>query len=95
MSHSERFDILVLGSGMGGRLLAWHLARAGRRAAVVERRWIGGSCPNVTCLPSNPPLPRPDRPFDRQTRLVAGYPRRPGNPAPGGGGCPRNGGLAL
>jgi pyruvate/2-oxoglutarate dehydrogenase complex dihydrolipoamide dehydrogenase (E3) component len=28
------------------------MARAGRRAAVVERRWIGGSCPNVTCLPS-------------------------------------------
>jgi pyruvate/2-oxoglutarate dehydrogenase complex dihydrolipoamide dehydrogenase (E3) component len=52
MSHSERFEILVLGSGMGGRLLAWHLARAGRRAAVVECRWIGGSCPNVTCLPS-------------------------------------------
>jgi pyruvate/2-oxoglutarate dehydrogenase complex dihydrolipoamide dehydrogenase (E3) component len=28
------------------------MARAGRRTAVVERRWIGGSCPNVTCLPS-------------------------------------------
>ncbi len=52
MSHSERFEILVLGSGLGGRLLAWHMARAGRRTAVVERRWIGGSCPNVTCLPS-------------------------------------------
>ena len=52
MSHSERFEILVLGSGVGGRLLAWHMARAGRRTAVVERRWIGGSCPNVNCLPS-------------------------------------------
>ncbi len=52
MSHSERFEILVLGSGMGGRLLAWHMARAGRRTAVVERRWIGGSCPNINCLPS-------------------------------------------
>jgi pyruvate/2-oxoglutarate dehydrogenase complex dihydrolipoamide dehydrogenase (E3) component len=28
------------------------MARAGRRTAVVERRWIGGSCPNVNCLPS-------------------------------------------
>jgi pyruvate/2-oxoglutarate dehydrogenase complex dihydrolipoamide dehydrogenase (E3) component len=52
MSHSERFEILVLGSGMGGRLLAWHMALAGRRTAVVERRWIGGSCPNINCLPS-------------------------------------------
>jgi len=32
--------------------LAWHMARAGRRTAVVERRWMGGSCPNVNCLPS-------------------------------------------
>jgi pyruvate/2-oxoglutarate dehydrogenase complex dihydrolipoamide dehydrogenase (E3) component len=36
----------------GGKLLAWHLAQSGRRTAVVERRWIGGSCPNIACLPS-------------------------------------------
>ena len=48
----ERFDILVLGSGAGGKLLAWHMAKAGRRTVVVERRWIGGSCPNINCLPS-------------------------------------------
>jgi len=52
MSQSERFEILVLGSGAGGKLLAWHMARAGRRTAVVERRWIGGSCPNINCMPS-------------------------------------------
>src|SRR5215510_11587385 len=52
MSQPDRFEVLVLGSGAGGRLLAWHMARAGRRTAVVERRWIGGSCPNVNCLPS-------------------------------------------
>jgi len=48
----ERFEILVLGSGAGGKLLSWHMARSGRRTAVVERRWIGGSCPNVNCMPS-------------------------------------------
>jgi pyruvate/2-oxoglutarate dehydrogenase complex dihydrolipoamide dehydrogenase (E3) component len=42
MSQPERYDILVLGSGAGGKLLAWHLARLGRRTAVVERRYIGG-----------------------------------------------------
>jgi pyruvate/2-oxoglutarate dehydrogenase complex dihydrolipoamide dehydrogenase (E3) component len=52
MSQPERFEALVLGSGFGGKLLAWHLARSGRRTAVVERRWIGGSCPNIACLPS-------------------------------------------
>jgi len=50
--QSERFDALVLGSGQGGKLLAWHLARSGQRVAVVERRWVGGSCPAVACLPS-------------------------------------------
>jgi len=49
---TEDVEILVLGSGAGGKLLAWHMARSGRRTAVVERRWIGGSCPNVNCLPS-------------------------------------------
>ncbi len=52
MPQPERYDVLILGSGFGGKLLAWHMARSGRRTAVVERRWIGGSCPNIACLPS-------------------------------------------
>src|ERR1700726_215748 len=52
MSQPEQFEILILGSGEGGKLLAWHMARSGRRTAVVERRWVGGSCPNIACLPS-------------------------------------------
>jgi pyruvate/2-oxoglutarate dehydrogenase complex dihydrolipoamide dehydrogenase (E3) component len=49
---AQRYEVLIIGSGAGGKLLAWHMARAGHRTAVVERRWIGGSCPNVNCLPS-------------------------------------------
>jgi pyruvate/2-oxoglutarate dehydrogenase complex dihydrolipoamide dehydrogenase (E3) component len=52
MPQPERFETLVLGSGNGGMYLAWHMARSGRRTAVVERHWIGGSCPNINCLPS-------------------------------------------
>src|ERR1700748_3229616 len=52
MPQPERIDVLVLGSGIGGKLLAWHLARSGHRTAVVERRRIGGSCPNFACMPS-------------------------------------------
>jgi pyruvate/2-oxoglutarate dehydrogenase complex dihydrolipoamide dehydrogenase (E3) component len=52
MSDPEQFDILVLGSGAGGKLLAWHMARSGQRTAVVERRWIGGSCPHIACMPT-------------------------------------------
>jgi pyruvate/2-oxoglutarate dehydrogenase complex dihydrolipoamide dehydrogenase (E3) component len=52
MSQPERFEMLVLGSGEGGKFLAWHMAKAGHRTAVVERKLIGGSCPNTNCLPS-------------------------------------------
>jgi pyruvate/2-oxoglutarate dehydrogenase complex dihydrolipoamide dehydrogenase (E3) component len=56
MPQHEQFDVLVLGSGQGGQLIAWHLAQAGRRAALVERRWVGGSCPNIACMPSKTEL---------------------------------------
>jgi pyruvate/2-oxoglutarate dehydrogenase complex dihydrolipoamide dehydrogenase (E3) component len=52
MSEPQQFEVLILGSGEAGKLLAWHMAGLGRRIAVVERRWIGGSCPNIACLPS-------------------------------------------
>lgn len=52
MSEIQHYDVLVLGSGEAGKYLAWTLAKAGRRVAVVERRLIGGSCPNIACLPS-------------------------------------------
>lgn len=52
MSEIQHYDALVLGSGEAGKYLAWTLAKAGHRVAVVERQLIGGSCPNIACLPS-------------------------------------------
>lgn len=52
MSDPKPFDILIIGSGEAGKYLAWTMAKAGRRTAVVERKLIGGSCPNIACLPS-------------------------------------------
>jgi pyruvate/2-oxoglutarate dehydrogenase complex dihydrolipoamide dehydrogenase (E3) component len=52
MVQSEKYEVLVLGSGAGGKLIAWHMAQSGRRTAVVERRWIGGACPNIACMPT-------------------------------------------
>src|SRR4051794_31172597 len=49
---TEDYDLVVLGSGSPGKLLAWTLASQGKRLAVIERRYVGGSCPNVACLPS-------------------------------------------
>src|SRR5258707_5516442 len=56
MPQREHFDVLVLGSGQGGQLIAWHLAQAGRRAALVKRGWVGGSCPTIACMRSKTEL---------------------------------------
>ena len=48
----EEYDLVVLGSGAGAKLTAWTLAKQGKRVAVIERKYIGGSCPNIACLPS-------------------------------------------
>src|SRR5215469_1340546 len=48
----EHYQNLVIGSGVGGKIVAWTLAKQGQKTAVVERAMIGGSCPNVACLPS-------------------------------------------
>jgi pyruvate/2-oxoglutarate dehydrogenase complex dihydrolipoamide dehydrogenase (E3) component len=48
----EDYDLLILGSGGGTKLLAWTFAGQGKKVAVVERKYIGGSCPNIACLPS-------------------------------------------
>jgi pyruvate/2-oxoglutarate dehydrogenase complex dihydrolipoamide dehydrogenase (E3) component len=52
MAQRESFDVVVLGSGQGGKQLAWSLGESGKKVAVVERRWVGGSCPAVACMPS-------------------------------------------
>ena len=52
MQTPEDYDVIVLGSGEAGKYIAWTLARKGMRAVVIERKYIGGSCPNIACLPS-------------------------------------------
>jgi pyruvate/2-oxoglutarate dehydrogenase complex dihydrolipoamide dehydrogenase (E3) component len=51
-SATEQYDVVVTGSGEAGKYLAWTLSKEGHRTALVERKMVGGSCPNVACLPS-------------------------------------------
>jgi pyruvate/2-oxoglutarate dehydrogenase complex dihydrolipoamide dehydrogenase (E3) component len=48
----EDYDVVILGSGEAGKYIAWTLAKKGMRSIVIERKYIGGSCPNIACLPS-------------------------------------------
>jgi pyruvate/2-oxoglutarate dehydrogenase complex dihydrolipoamide dehydrogenase (E3) component len=49
---TTRIENVVLGGGEAGKYIAWELAQQGRPVIVIERALIGGSCPNIACLPS-------------------------------------------
>src|SRR5882762_2582456 len=51
-AQPEEFDLVILGGGTGSTIAAWTFAAQGKRVAVIERKYIGGSCPNIACLPS-------------------------------------------
>src|ERR1700719_2911784 len=51
-TSTEEYDLLVLGSGTGGKILSGTFALKGQRVIVVERKYVAGSCPNIACLPS-------------------------------------------
>src|SRR6201993_88123 len=51
-TQPEEFDLVILGGGTGSTVAAWTFAGEGKQVAVVERKYIGGSCPNIACLPS-------------------------------------------
>ena len=51
-TNPEEYDLVVLGSGEAGKFTAWTLAKQGLKTAVIERKYVGGSCPNIACLPS-------------------------------------------
>jgi pyruvate/2-oxoglutarate dehydrogenase complex dihydrolipoamide dehydrogenase (E3) component len=48
----EDYDVVILGGGTGSTVAAWTFGGQGKRVAVIERKYIGGSCPNIACLPS-------------------------------------------
>jgi pyruvate/2-oxoglutarate dehydrogenase complex dihydrolipoamide dehydrogenase (E3) component len=51
-TQPEEFDVVILGGGTGATLAAWTFASEGNRVAIIDRKYIGGSCPNIACLPS-------------------------------------------
>ena len=51
-TRPEELDLVILGGGTGATIAAWTFAGQGQRVAVIERKYIGGSCPNIACLPS-------------------------------------------
>ena len=48
----DKFDVVVIGGGPGGYLCAERAAQAGLKAAVIEKRALGGTCLNEGCVPT-------------------------------------------
>ncbi len=86
MSQPEEYDVVVLGSGPFPAS-SWRgpWPHKWKAAAVVERRYVGGSCPNIACLPSknvihglrSPTISVAEGVRDRQRRLEGRHGRRP------------------
>src|SRR6202166_5396788 len=51
-AQPEEFDLVILGGGTGSTIAAWTFASEGKQVAVVERKYLSGSCPTIACLPS-------------------------------------------
>lgn len=51
-ANVEEYDIVILGGGTGSTVAAWTFASEGKKVATIDRKYIGGSCPNIACLPS-------------------------------------------
>ncbi len=52
MTSAESVDLLVLGAGPGGYVAAIRARQLGLSVAIVERRFWGGVCLNIGCIPS-------------------------------------------
>lgn len=49
---SRAFDAIVIGAGQAGPALAERLAAAGQSVAIIERKFVGGTCVNTGCMPT-------------------------------------------
>ncbi|WP_262708553.1 FAD-dependent oxidoreductase [Segetibacter sp. 3557_3] len=48
----KKYDAIIIGSGQAGTPLSKKLANAGWNTALIESRWIGGTCINDGCTPT-------------------------------------------
>jgi dihydrolipoamide dehydrogenase len=48
----QKYDAIIIGAGQAGGPLAKKLALAGKKVALIEKRWIGGTCVNDGCTPT-------------------------------------------
>lgn len=50
--ETKKFDDAIIGAGPGGYVAAIKLAQNGRKVALIEKHYLGGTCLNVGCIPT-------------------------------------------
>ncbi|HJY11796.1 MAG TPA: FAD-dependent oxidoreductase, partial [Flavobacterium sp.] len=48
----KHYDAIIIGAGQAGTPLAKKLAEAGKKTAIIEKRYVGGTCINDGCTPT-------------------------------------------
>ena len=48
----QKFDVVILGAGSSGEVIASSIAKSGKSVALIEQARVGGECPYVACIPS-------------------------------------------
>jgi dihydrolipoamide dehydrogenase len=56
----KEYDVIVIGAGPGGYVAAIRSAQLGLKTAIVEKRFLGGVCLNIGCIPSKALLKNAD-----------------------------------
>src|SRR5258708_19586563 len=75
-TQPEEFDLVILGGGTGSTIAAWTFAGEGKQVAVVDRKYIGGSCPDHSRPPRKKTIPHPKNPsyFSRSKEIRLPHP---------------------
>lgn len=48
----NEYDVVVIGAGPGGYVCAIRAAQNGLKTAIIDKKWMGGVCLNIGCIPS-------------------------------------------
>lgn len=68
----KHYDAIIIGAGQGGTPLAKKLANAGKKTALIEKRWIGGTCINDGCSPTKAMLASAKAVYDARNASAMG-----------------------
>src|SRR6202030_2193228 len=51
-NRRTQYDAIIIGTAQAGPGLAGRLAAAGKKVAIIERKFFGGTCVNTGCIPT-------------------------------------------